>query len=70
MEKLTNEQYKDAAESFMYLLSVFQQGFKTIQKENAELSVFEQIALTEAWWQGQVRLISMLSKNDDSKGLF
>lgn len=69
MEKLTNEQYKDAAEGFMYLLSVFQQGFKTIQRENAELGTFEQIALTEAWWQGQVRLMGLLSKNDDSKGL-
>lgn len=70
MAKVTNEQYKDATEGFMYMLSMFQQGFKTIQRENAELSVSEQIALTSAWWQGQMSFMAQCGKKDDSQGLF
>jgi hypothetical protein len=70
MAKVTKKQYKDAAEGFMYMLSMFQQGFKKIQIENAELSTSEQIALTEAWWLGEMSFMGQCAKKDDSKGLF
>lgn len=69
MGKITNEMAKDAAESVMYMLSMFQQGFKTITRENAELSVSEQIALTSAWWQGQMSFMAQCGKKDDDMGL-
>lgn len=69
MAKVTNEQYKDAAEGIMYMLSMFQQGFKTIQRKNAELSVSEQIALTSAWWQGQISFMAQCGKKDDDMRL-
>lgn len=71
MAKVTNEQYKDAAEGIMYMLSMFQQGFKTIQRENPELGVMEQIALTDSWWRGQINFMSQIAPNGNKdEGLF
>ena len=69
MGKITHEQVKDAAEGMMVLLSNYQLGFRTLQKENPNLSVSEVIALTNGWWQGVMYSAAHCEGSDNGMGL-
>ena len=67
MGKISNQQVRDAAEGMMALLSNYQMGFKTLLKQNPDLSVSEVIALTNGWWQGV--MYSAAHCSDEGMGL-
>ena len=51
------EDLKKSAEGTMFFLSLFQQSFTTIRKENPDLLMEEVIKLMDVWWKGFITLI-------------